>query len=123
MKRFLVVMAGMMAVSLWTFAATAPTAPKEIKTSKGTVTFDHKAHEAAGAKCADCHDHKEAAATKAAEGKACETCHKAADAKVKLYAAIHGADSRCKKCHDGATKAANGKVGPKLTDCKSCHKA
>lgn len=111
MKRTLIVVAGLLAVSTWVFGATAPAEPKKYETKMGTVTFEHKKHEAL--KCEECHH--------TGEQKACSSCHgtEAKDKMVKLYDAIHSktASHSCAACHAKAVEA--GKKAPK--DCKGCH--
>ncbi len=108
MRRMLAVLGGLLAVSMWVFAAEVP-ADKKFETKQGTVMFSHSLHEKAGAQCSDCHHSKEA------EGKPCSACH-TKDSKVKLFNAIHG--KICKDCH--AKQAAAGKKTPKA--CNDCHK-
>jgi len=111
MKKFALVVAGLLAASAWSFAG-APPETKKYEPKNGAVTFNHKAHSAQyGAKCADCHH--------VGQPQACETCHNGQGKAPKLFAAFHG-DGKfsCKTCHAKAVAA--GKPAPK--GCTDCHK-
>lgn len=116
MKKMVLVMAGLLAVSMWVFAAAAPPDVKKFETSNGTVTFPHGAHVKAGIKCNTCHHTLKEGETP----QPCSSCHDAKEAKdkaPKLKDAVH---KMCWDCHK--KMAAEGKkAGPVMKDCKVCH--
>jgi hypothetical protein len=78
--------------------AAAPAAPIDLPAKPGKVTFDHKKHEAAGAKCTDCHKDD-----------------KGGD--IEGIGADVNKDKAHAKCHDCHKKQAK---GPQK--CAECHK-
>ena len=115
MKKVAIVFLGLLAVSLWVFAAAPPDVKKFAGGPQGEVTFPHGVH-AKAIKCVECHH-----TTKEGENpQPCSACHDAKEAKdkaPKLKDAIH---KSCWDCHK-TTKAAGKKSGPEMKDCKVCH--
>jgi hypothetical protein len=111
-RRIFAVLGGLLAVSMWTFAAAPPADKKFEVKGMGAVTFSHANHEKGGIKdCTLCH-HKAAGDIKDAAGKPCGECH-TKETKTTLKAATHE-KSPCKACHEKEAKA------PKK--CADCHK-
>jgi len=105
MKKLVVLLAmvAFIGTAVMAFANNGPTEVK-FENKKGTVTFNHAAHQTLVKECTDCHH-------KGLDAGACKTCHlaKKGDA-PKAKDAFH---KQCKGCHKTLKK------GP--TKCKACH--
>ncbi len=116
MKKTVIAVAALLAMSMWVFAAAQPPEVKKFDTPMGTVTFPHATHVKAGIKCTQCHHTMK-------EGEAvqpCSSCHDAKEAKgnaPKLKDAVH---KLCWECHKKMA-AESKKTGPVQKDCKLCH--
>ncbi|HWR15021.1 MAG TPA: cytochrome c3 family protein [Terriglobales bacterium] len=90
----------------------------------GGVKFDHKAHEARGAKCETCHHASKPEKALKTAHQNCQECHTttvAAPMKTKAQAAFHNPAATAGVCID-CHKAENAKGKKAPTKCMECHK-
>ncbi len=117
MRKAVLLVAGLFLLGVLATAAEIPAGKETLKfeSNMGTVTFEHKAHVAAGAKCEDCHH----AVKDMAQKDRCSDCHDAKETKgavLKLKDAVH---KNCQGCHESLLAA--GKKAPDKK-CPTCHK-
>ncbi len=116
MKKLIVMLMVVAFVATAAVAMAQDKGPAVIKlTNKGTVTFNHTAHQAA-ATCDDCH---KSTANHPADTAKCSSCHRKSDSKADKKAYKKAMHKNCIDCHKAANKKNGDKKAP--TGCKKCH--